>query len=61
VAGRQIRKLVAGEQTAGIHAATWDGKNDQGVQVQRGVYFARTVIAGRKEATSRILYLTSGQ
>ena len=61
VAGRQIRKLVGGEQTAGVHTATWDGKNDQGAQVQRGVYFVRTVIAGRKEATNRILYLTNGR
>jgi uncharacterized repeat protein (TIGR01451 family) len=61
VAGRQIKKLVGGEQTAGIHTATWDGRNDQGAQVQRGVYFVRTVIAGRKEATNRILYLTNGR
>jgi len=61
VAGRQIRKLVGGEQTAGIHTATWDGKNDQGAQVQRGVYFVRTVIAGHKESTNRILYLTNGR
>jgi uncharacterized repeat protein (TIGR01451 family) len=61
VAGRQIKKLVSGIQTAGIHTATWDGRNDQGAQVQRGVYFVRTVIAGRKEATNRILYLTEAR
>jgi uncharacterized repeat protein (TIGR01451 family) len=61
VAGRQIKKLVSGIQSTGIHTVTWDGRNDQGSQVQRGVYFVRTVIAGRKEATNRILYLTEGR
>ena len=61
VAGRQIRKLVTGVQTAGIHSVTWDGRNDQGVQVQKGVYFVRTMIAGRKEATNRVLYLTEAR
>ena len=61
VAGRQVRKLVSGLQPAGIHTVTWDGRNDQGAQVQRGVYFVRTMIAGRKEATSRVLYLTEAR
>jgi len=61
VAGRQVKKLVTGIQTAGIHTVTWDGRNDQGSQVQRGVYFVRTVIAGRKENTNRILYLTEAR
>ena len=61
VAGRQVRKLVSGVQAAGVHTVTWDGRNDQGAQVQRGVYFVRTMIAVRKEATNRVLYLTEGQ
>ena len=61
VAGRQVRKLVSGVQAAGVHTVTWDGRNDQGAQVQRGVYFVRTMIAGRKEATNRVLYLTEGR
>jgi len=61
VAGRQIRKLVTGVQSVGVHTVTWDGRNDQGAQVQRGVYFVRTMIAGRKEATNRVLYLTEGR
>jgi len=61
VAGRQVKKLVSGIQATGIHTVTWDGRNDQGSQVQRGVYFVRTVIAGRKEASNRILYLTEAR
>jgi hypothetical protein len=61
VAGRQIRKLVSGSQPAGVHSVTWDGRNDQGSLVQHGVYFVRTAIAGRKEATTRVLYLTDGR
>jgi uncharacterized repeat protein (TIGR01451 family) len=61
VAGRQIKKLVSGVQTAGIHTVTWDGSNDQGVRVNRGVYFVRTVIAGRSEANNRVLYITDGR
>jgi len=61
VAGRQVRKLVSGVQAAGIHTVTWDGRNDQGAQVQRGVYFVRTMINGRKEATNRVLYLTEAR
>jgi uncharacterized repeat protein (TIGR01451 family) len=61
VAGRQIRKLVSGTEKAGVHIVTWDGTSDGGTRVNRGVYFVRTVIAGRKEATNRILYLTEAR
>ncbi len=58
VAGRQIRKLVSGVQTAGQYTASWDGRNDAGAKATRGVYFVRTIIAGAKANTSRVLYLS---
>jgi hypothetical protein len=61
VAGRQIRKLVSGPQTAGVHTVSWDGRSDQGTQVTRGMYFVRTVIAGVKAATNRVLYVTDAR
>jgi hypothetical protein len=38
-AGRQVRKLVDKTQNPGIHSIDWDMKNDQGVEVSKGVYF----------------------
>jgi hypothetical protein len=57
VAGRQVRKLVSGVQATGRHTARWDGKTDSGVKATRGVYFVRTVMAGAKANTNRVLYL----
>lgn len=42
VLGRQVVVLARGqEQAAGYHAVVWDGRDDAGVQVASGVYFAR--------------------
>lgn len=41
VLGRRIRTLVSAMKPAGIHSATWDGCNEQGVQAASGVYFYR--------------------
>lgn len=58
VAGRQIRKVVSGVQTAGRHIAAWDGRTDAGTRANRGVYFVRTTIGGVKASTNRVLYLS---
>jgi flagellar hook assembly protein FlgD len=39
--GRRVRRLVHGEQPAGIRTVTWDGRNDAGLRVSAGVYFLR--------------------
>lgn len=39
--GRQVRTLIHGEQNAGEYAVRWDGRDDQGLSVPRGVYFYR--------------------
>jgi hypothetical protein len=41
VSGRMVRSLVNGYQPAGIGTATWDGRDDSGSMLERGVYFAR--------------------
>jgi len=41
VAGRQIRLVASRQFEAGLNPVTWDGRDDHGKQVPRGVYFAR--------------------
>lgn len=40
VGGRRIRRLLSEPLDAGSHAVTWDGRDDRGSRVSRGVYFA---------------------
>lgn len=39
--GRSIKVLFDGKQTGGCHTVTWNGKNDKGKEVPRGIYFYR--------------------
>ena len=39
ILGREIRRFAAGIQSAGVHGMLWDGKNNSGEVVSRGVYF----------------------
>ena len=41
ILGREIRTFSLGDQSAGTHSVLWDGRNDQGELVARGVYFCR--------------------
>jgi flagellar hook assembly protein FlgD len=41
--------LVDGLVPRGRHAATWDGRNDQGSSVSAGIYFARLAVGGQVE------------
>jgi hypothetical protein len=41
VSGREVRTLFSGFKTAGNHSLTWDGMNNQGKRVARGVYFTQ--------------------
>jgi len=47
VTGRLVRTLADRVFDAGPHDLTWDGVNDQGSLVPRGVYFAKTTFAGQ--------------
>ena len=41
VLGREVRTLAAQEFTAGRNMITWDGRDDAGRQVPRGIYLYR--------------------
>jgi hypothetical protein len=41
VNGRLVRTLVDGKKDAGLHAAVWDGANDEGHKVGSGVYWSQ--------------------
>ncbi len=54
--GRVVRTLFDGERSAGLHVATWDGRDDSGRGVASGVYFLK-VLSGAAEATGKIVLL----
>jgi hypothetical protein len=39
VAGQRVRSLFEGEQAAGAHKVSWDGRDNAGARVAAGVYF----------------------
>ena len=41
--GRQVRRLINDHIAPGNHAVTWDGKDDNGANVNKGVYFCKIV------------------
>jgi hypothetical protein len=58
VAGRLVRTLASGYQSAGRYEVSWNGRSDDGAGVARGVYFLRAYVGGQHVAAdSRILYL----
>ena len=48
VAGRQVRQLVSGFQASGRYEVSWDGRDNAGVQMSRGVYFIRAMVDGQR-------------
>jgi hypothetical protein len=42
-----VRSLATGTRPAGVHAATWDLRDDRGGLVRAGVYYYRLEVAGR--------------
>jgi flagellar hook assembly protein FlgD len=58
VAGKVVRTLVDGFQAAGRYQTSWDGRDNSGALVTRGVYFLRAYVGGEKMSeASRIHYL----
>lgn len=56
IAGRRVRLLVNGLQSAGRYSVTWDGVADDGARAVNGVYFLRAAIGGTSR-TARVVYL----
>ncbi len=55
VAGRLVRTLVDGPEEAGYHEATWDGRDDRGVEAASGVYFCRMEAEGFDSSAKMVL------
>jgi len=56
VAGRRVRTLIDGILWRGEHGQTWDGRDDRGLQVARGIYFLELKAHGRS-AREKVLML----
>jgi flagellar hook assembly protein FlgD len=54
LAGRTVRTLMNGRQSAGAHSLVWDGREDGGAMVPAGLYFVRADADG-KHSTSRVV------
>jgi flagellar hook assembly protein FlgD len=54
-AGRELRTLVDQDAAPGTFHALWDGRDDTGSLVGRGVYFARFVATGAPSETRKIV------
>jgi predicted lipoprotein with Yx(FWY)xxD motif len=54
VQGRRVRTLARGEWAAGEHDVRWDGRDDAGVRVKGGLFFAR-LETPQKSLTTRIV------
>ena len=57
VAGRHVRSLLRRTLEPGPHGATWDGRDDRGVDSPSGVYFCRLVVDGRAVDALRMVLL----
>ena len=56
VAGRRVRTLATGAQSAGRYEVSWDGRADDGVRTQAGVYFLRSAVGSNSQVV-RVVYL----
>ena len=56
VAGHAVRTLVNGTQAAGDRRVTWDGRNESGAPVSRGIYLYRLEAGGTTLTRKMILH-----
>jgi hypothetical protein len=47
LAGRRMKSLASGSRSAGIHHVHWDGRDESGAQVRKGMYFVHLRIGGQ--------------
>jgi hypothetical protein len=55
VAGRLLRRLVDGAQTAGVKSVRWNGVDDRGSLVVTGIYFYRLAAPGYEQTRKMVL------
>lgn len=53
--GQQIRELINKEFSVGFHKVAWDGKNEFGMSVSSGTYYARIIKNGIAKSIKMIL------
>jgi hypothetical protein len=56
VQGRLVRSFGAANQPAGVHEQRWDGRDNRGMPVASGVYYAR-MVGERQTLTRKIVLL----
>jgi flagellar hook assembly protein FlgD len=56
LAGRLVRRLSQGPTSAGVHVATWDGRDASGRPVAAGVYLAR-LEAGAETSVRKVVHV----
>ena len=56
VAGRLVKTLASGSQSAGRQSVTWDGTDQAGVRLSQGVYFLKAHV-GAKVNSYRVIYM----
>ncbi|MFN0150150.1 MAG: FlgD immunoglobulin-like domain containing protein [bacterium] len=54
VSGRRVRSVASGRFQVGVQTAEWDGRDESGVSVAAGTYFARLTGNGVANATERL-------
>jgi len=54
--GRRVRGLASGVMSPGRHEAGWDGRDEGGNLVRRGLYFVSTTV-GSQRRTIQVLFL----
>lgn len=55
--GRLVKILVAEEVKAGYHAIIWNGEDEKGKKVKKGIYFCRLEVDTVSPQTKKIVYL----
>jgi hypothetical protein len=55
VLGREVRRLVDQEMSAGTHSVTWDGTDQSGHPAASGVYFFRMTAGGVEKSVKGVL------
>lgn len=53
--GRRVRSLEAGTVEPGVHQSRWDGRDDRGLAVPSGVYWAVLTTGGRTTSVRLVL------
>jgi len=59
ILGRVVKRISAGDQSAGAHVIQWDGDNNLGQRVSAGIYFYRLEAGG--ESLVKKMIATSGR